>query len=124
MEKNKYSKVRLVLSAILIAFWIGVLFDIKSNQVNLFPLFVGIIGSILFALNKKITDLISFSVSTFIIGLHISFIINNCRFYSGFIGCGEIIYLYFTQDFVELPSLLLFTAIWIYLIIVFAKRIE
>lgn len=123
MERNRYSKIRLILVSLLVVFWAWLFYDTRFYGLNLFPSFIAVIGSILFSLNKKTTDLISFSAFTFVFGIQISFWINLCKYYIEN-GSNENMLYWVTNDLKESFSLLLFSFIWVYLIFVLIRRFK
>jgi hypothetical protein len=74
---KKYSKIRLILSILLALLLVIISIEIFSSGAYWFPVALILAGSILFSINKRWADYISFSVFVFIFIYAITFILES-----------------------------------------------
>ena len=116
-----FSNFRYVLFGLgwLLVFFASYLYSVK----NLIEVSIIILSLLLFGLNRKWADYISFSIFTFWLIVIITFEINSCLYFYE-LGCRTYLYLSLTTPRISTIWLLLFASIWIYLILSFIKRIK
>lgn len=126
-EINKYPKIRLILSLSLflltvyesLQFLATLSIFTDVSYLNFLPILLVIIGTILFTLNRKQTDYISFSTFIFLIGGMLPFVFVECTKLLSYEDCIEN---YFFRS-KNLITILLVCSSLIYLIINFIKNI-
>jgi hypothetical protein len=126
-ENNKYPKIRLILSVSLFLLMVyhclqflatlSIFTDV--SYLNFLPILLIIIGTILFTLNRKQTDYISFSTFIFLIGGMLPFVFIECTKLLSYADCVE--NYFFRSE--NLITILLVCSSLIYLIINFIKNI-
>lgn len=114
---KNFSKVRYALFSLAL---LMLIFASLVYSINVTELLVMSLSLLLFVFNKKWTDYIAFSAFTFLLVILITFQINFCIGFEE--GCNRYLYLYLTNPGVSMMWLLLFSSIWIYLILSFIKR--
>ena len=112
-----FSKVRYVLFSLTL---LALIFASLVYSINVAELLVMLFSLLFFVSNKKWTDYIAFSAFTFWLVILLTYLINSCSELSLY-WC---LYLSLINPGIAMIWLLLFSAIWIYLILSFVKRID
>ncbi len=119
---KKYPKIRLFLFVPLLlstVYWTLLQLSISTKfSYEFFPITLLIIGSILFLLNRKLTDYISFSCFISTIGGYVPYVFNSCVNMNGYSDCIQAFF--FSGDTLIILSI---SFPLIYLIINFIKNI-
>lgn len=117
---NKYSKIRISLTVLLSVFWILFVLSVTIFPTisNILPILLVFIGSVLFVLNRKWSDYISFS--TFVFGFVIS-ITGRIEYCLNSEFCGNAIYESLTLDKVETLFMFISILIVAYLLTTFFR---
>ena len=80
--QKEYSNIRVLLSVALVILFLilgGESSKSREIQLNFLPITLFLVGTILFTLNRKWADYISFSIMTFVFVGSITIIVDNCR---------------------------------------------
>ena len=115
-----FAKIRYILFTITL---LGLIFAVYIYTINVFEILILIFSFLIFVINKKWTDYIAFSIFTFWLVVIITFEINSCLYFFE-LGCSRYLYLSLITPRISMMWLLLFSSIWIYLILSFVKRIK
>ncbi len=118
---KKYSTIRLLLS-IALGFLMSIvvlsLFS-KTSSANFLPITLVLIGSVLFTLNRRCADYISFSIFIFGFVVSITYKIDHCLKSE---SCWESIYTSLANDKIELTYIFLSSLVLTFLIFSFYRN--